>query len=54
MFIDPLDCTADPCHLAWIMRDDWDLLRLVPNARCSNGSLISELQWPEFESCPKV
>lgn len=54
MFKDPIDCTGDPCHLSWLVYDDWDLLRKVPTARCSNGTLLSELRYEDFENCPEV
>ena len=50
LFADPLDCTRDPCHLAWIIRDARDLLNHL-DAKCSNGIPFKDLDPKDFENC---
>ena len=40
---DPIDCENDPCHLAWIVRDNRILLNAIPGAQCSNGTSFMNL-----------
>lgn len=41
LLLDPFNCEQDPCHLAWIFNGD--LLNLVKNAKCSNGTFFKDL-----------
>lgn len=47
---DPIDCVEDPCHLAWLMRDD-QLQKHVKGGRCSDGTNLADLDDIE---CPIV
>ena len=47
--LDPFDCEDDPCHLAWIFNDN--LLNLVKNAQCSNGTSFKDLDPSFFSDC---
>lgn len=38
---DLFNCEDDPCHLAWIFNED--LLNLVKNGQCSNGTSFKDL-----------
>lgn len=49
--LDPIDCTDDPCHLAWLIRDNPNLLRYVKYGECSNGTLFENLNPFGFENC---
>ena len=50
--LDPFDCERDPCHLAWLIRDNRDLLgRLSGNTTCSNGTTFEQLNPNEFDEC---
>ena len=49
---DPFDCVSDPCHLAWLIRDNRQLLDQVPAARCSNGVAFKDLDVSQFNDCP--
>ena len=42
-FLDPIDCVEDPCHLAWLVRDNPILLNAVPDAQCANGTSLKSL-----------
>jgi len=39
----PIDCVEDPCHLAWLVRDNPILLNAVPDAQCANGTSLKNL-----------
>ena len=49
--IDPFDCESDPCHLAWLIRDNRDLFGRLDDARCSNGTLFNQLDPDGFNQC---
>ena len=49
---DPIDCVSDPCHLAWLIRDNRNLLKVVDGATCSNGTGFEELDPDGFQNCP--
>ena len=52
---DPFDCSGDPCHLAWVIRDNRDLLEKIKgDPRCSNGTLIANLDPKGFDQCPET
>ena len=46
---DPIDCTIDPCHLAWLIRNS-DLLKPIKGAMCSDG--ITALSDLDDIECP--
>ena len=49
---DPFDCKTDPCHLAWLLRDNRELLDNIDGAACSNGTLFEDLNPDSFKQCP--
>ena len=53
-YIDPIDCESDPCHLAWLIRDNQYLFGVIQNATCSNGKTLEELNPEDFnyDKCP--
>nr|CAG4641628.1 EOG090X04MD [Eurycercus lamellatus] len=51
----PIDCESDPCHLAWIIRDNRELLlTFVLEGVCSNGTPFSALDEQVLASCPST
>ena len=50
--IDPIDCETDFCHLAWLIRDNRDLLPAVAAGVCSNGTAFEDLNPDGYKSCP--
>lgn len=48
----PIDCVTDACHLAWLIRDNRNLLISVFQARCSNGTTFEQLDPTAYTSCP--
>jgi len=44
-----MDCIEDPCHLAWLVRDNRHLLTSV-RATCSNGTAFADLD--QGDICP--
>jgi hypothetical protein len=51
-FKDPFDCAADLCHLAWLIRDNRKLLKVIDGATCSNGTAFEQLDSDSFQNCP--
>ena len=49
VFVDPIDCDNDPCHLSWIVRDYRELLKAV-----RNGKEFDELDPYDFLQCDPV
>ena len=49
---DPIDCTSDPCHMAWLIRDNPSLMRHVYYANCSNGTRFEDLDRNGYNNCP--
>ena len=53
---DPFDCSEDHCHLAWIIRDEPELLEKISCQlglpACSNGTLFRDLDPSAFADCP--
>ena len=52
--IDPFDCVSDFCHLAWLIRDNPDLLKAVTGGRCINGTKFKQLDPNGFNHCPVI
>ena len=53
-FKDPFNC-SDSCHLAWLIRDQRNLLKRFSEEyppRCSNGTLFSDLDPKGYDNCP--
>ena len=53
-FSDPFDCETDPCHLAWLIRDNRHLLAPIYGATCSNGTQFTQLISNDFSHCPNT
>jgi len=51
LYLDPIDCESDPCHMAWIIRDNRRLLSVVNDGQCSNGTLFNQLDPNEYTDC---
>ena len=67
LLIDPFDCSKDPCHLAWIIRDNRQFLKFLKRdknydecnedvnknyrAMCSNGTSFDDLDQNGFDHC---
>ena len=51
VYTGPIDCETDPCHLAWLIRDNRQLLPAVFLANCANGTSLQDLNANEFSSC---
>ena len=49
-YADPIDCVSDPCHLAWLVRDNPTLLKATPGVECSNGTQVKDLNPGLFAS----
>lgn len=47
---DPIDC--DGCGLAWLIRDNRDLLSPVNKTECANMTLFEELDPNGYNDCP--
>ena len=43
IFKGSFDCVTEPCHLAWLIRDNRHLLQTVHNGRCLNGTRFEDL-----------
>ena len=58
-FTDPFNCYCDPCHLAWLCRDNRNLLSHVFGAKCygtgvGNDNVFFEQISPDyFTNCPQ-
>ena len=50
-FLDPIDCVANLCDLAWLIRDNRRLLTYVIGGKCSNGTAVAILNSLGFSSC---
>ena len=50
MITDAINCQDDPCHLAWLVRDNRHLLAAV-RATCSDGTAFSDLDY-SGDICP--
>ena len=49
---DPIDCSADKCHLAWLIKDNKDLLDGYANdGTCSNRTKFTELNSADYANC---
>ena len=53
-YIDPIDCESDPCLLAWLIRDNRNLLPAVYLGQCSNGTVFEELDPNGYNDCPTL
>ena len=53
ILLDPIDCDSDPCHLAWLLRDNRHLLQSVYNGTCSSLVRFEDIDpKTKFELCP--
>ena len=53
LYADVINCSIDPCELAWLIRDNRWLLPFVTNAVCFNGTAFNNLNFYWFANCPK-
>lgn len=51
-FVDPIDCSTDPCLLSWLIKDNRFLLNYVANGQCSNGTKLTDLNPFAYNKCP--
>ena len=49
--IDPIDCTTDYCHMAWLIRDHPNYLSNVRYSGCSNGTRFEDLNPNGYNDC---
>ena len=49
--LDSFDCTSDPCHLSWFIKDNRHLLKAVSFAYCSNGTRFEDLDPNAYSKC---
>jgi len=50
---DPFDYYTDPCHLAWLCRDNRNLLNYLIGADCNGSGESFEALSPDyFANCP--
>ena len=50
--LDLIDCTSDPCHLAWLIWENPNLLKAVGGGQCFNGTWFFDLDPKAYENCP--
>ena len=50
--LDPIDCESDLCHMAWLIRDNRNLLPAVNLGQCSNGTIFEDLDPNGYNDCP--
>ena len=51
-YTDPIDCESDPCHLAWLIKDNRYLLNPIADGVCSNGTKFTDVDSNYFTFCP--
>ena len=49
--IDKFDCSIDKCHLAWLIRDNKNLLNYVKDGTCTNGTAFTALKVADYAKC---
>lgn len=54
LYADPFDCYSDPCHLAWLLRDNRHLLDRLLSGQCEDFTYLSKLPIEMFEECEPV
>ena len=54
VYSDLIDCVSEPCHLAWLTREDSFLLNFVHFAKCSDGRELKALDKSHFANCSQV
>ena len=50
-FTDQIDCDSDPCKMAWLIRDNRQLLPAVINGQCSNGIAFNAIDQSSLANC---
>lgn len=48
---DRIDCTSDPCHLAWLIWENPNLLKAVGRGQCLNDTWFFDLDPKAYENC---
>lgn len=51
VFNNPFDCVSDHCHMAWIIRDNRDLLPALRYGKCANGTEFERLDPNGYSDC---
>ena len=46
------DCSTDPCHMAWLIKYNPQLLGRIYNGVCTDGTLFQNLNPANYASCP--
>ncbi len=51
---DPFDCYSDSCHLAWLLRDNRQLMQgfRYGMPQCADGTYFDQLSPTLFANCP--
>ena len=49
--LDPIDCESNHCHMAWLIRDNRNLLPAVYLGQCSNGTAFEDLDPNGYNDC---
>ena len=52
LYTGPIDCSN--CHLAWLIRDNRNLLQASYKGTCSNGTTFENLNPNGFSNCPVI
>ena len=47
----PIDCVTDPCHMAWLIRDNRNLLSAIGFATCADGTPFGQLSANNYANC---
>ena len=51
-YADPIDCSD--CHLAWLIRDNRNLISALIDGQCSNGTRFEDLDPNGLADCPVI
>ena len=51
MISDPIDCSSYICDLAWLIRDNSEMLNHVQGGTCSNGTAFTDLNPMTYSNC---
>lgn len=48
----PIDCKTDPCHLAWLLHHNRNLMPAVQDAVCTDGTRFEDFDHMSLANCP--
>ena len=51
IYPDPIDCSTYVCDLAWLIRDNPEMLGHVQGGTCSNGTAFTDLNPMAYSDC---